>query len=116
MRAHRRRNMHTCAPRGVYPRRHVMTLSSLTVSAATLARDKNENFFHIKIQINPKEIQKHLEKFLKIRKFINFKIDLQINPIFFNHNLNKYYFKKSNLINNKRINFDLKNILISLKN
>ena len=71
-------------------------------------RDKiqKNQFF---IPKNPEKVIKNLEKFrkniensLKIRKFITFKIYLQINPNFFHliRNLSIYHSIKLNLINN----------------
>ena len=51
------------------------------------------------IDLISKYIQKILEKSLKIRKFIAFKIQLQINPDFFHWIRNSiiYHYKKSNI-------------------
>ena len=80
-----------------------------------------ENQFLIRKSIlNSKKILRHslkIKKSLLIRKFITFKILLQINPNFFHlmRNLIIYHSKKSNLINNKRFNFYFKNTFIRLR-
>ena len=74
---------------------------------------------YIFIHFNLKEIElnfiKLQKKFLKTKKFITFKIQLQINPDLFHWIRNSiiYHYKKSKYLNNKRINYYFKNTLIS---
>ena len=75
-------------------------------------------FYSFEFKINQIKFIKNQKKSLKIRKFITYKIQLQINLNLSCLIRNEiiYHFKNSNLINNNIINFYLKNTLISLRN
>ena len=112
-RAHTRTHVHTRAYVAyIYvTMRHVHMLphddrSLHTMPTATSAHDKNDDFFIFqnpnKSKISLEKFKKILEKSLNIRKFITFKIQLQINPnlFFLDQKFSIYHFKKSNIINN----------------